>query len=108
MYTYWLAKKLSDTKITVNCIRVTNVKIDIARYPNISGLMKFMYSIKSKFSIRPEEMAATYTYLASSVELKRITGKYFNEKNQMVSSSRYSNDEKSWEEVMSLTKKYLA
>jgi len=39
MYTYWLAEKLKDTKITVNCIRVTNVKIDIKRYPNLTKLI---------------------------------------------------------------------
>ncbi|MDP5140648.1 MAG: SDR family NAD(P)-dependent oxidoreductase, partial [Spirosomaceae bacterium] len=48
MYTYWLAKELAATAITVNCIRVTNVKLDLSRYPEISGFMKFLFSIKSK------------------------------------------------------------
>ena len=42
MYTYWLAEQLKDTAVTVNCIRVTNVKVDTNRYPNISGFMKFL------------------------------------------------------------------
>jgi len=107
MYTYWLAENLSDTLITVNCIRVTNVKIDIKRYPNLSGLMKFMYSIKSLFSISPDEMAKTYMYLATSPDLNRTTGKYFNKKNKIVNSSAYSKDEKNIEELMNLTMKYL-
>lgn len=107
MYTYWLAKKLSDTSITVNCVRVTNVKIDITRYPNLSGLMKFMYSIKRKFSISPDEMAKTYTYLATSTDLKMTTGKYFNEKNRIVDSSPYSKNFKNIEELMILTTKYI-
>jgi NAD(P)-dependent dehydrogenase (short-subunit alcohol dehydrogenase family) len=78
MYTYWLSEELKNTKITANCIRVTNVKVDIQRYPNLSNALKFMYSIKSKFSISPEEMARTYTYLATSKELASTTGKYFN------------------------------
>jgi len=106
MYTYWLAKKLSNTSITVNCIRVTNVKIDINRYSDISGLMKFMYSIKSKFSISPDEMANTYTYLATSLNLNKTTGKYFNEKNEIVDSSSYSKVHKNIEELMNLTMKY--
>ncbi len=106
MYTYWLAKKLSDTSITANCVRVTNVKIDISRYSNLSGLMKFMYSIKSKFSISPEEMAKTYTYLATSVDLNKTTGKYFDEKNQTVDSSSYSKNKKNIEDLMNLTFKY--
>lgn len=107
MYTFWLAKKLSNTRITVNCIRVTNVKIDVSRYPNLSGLMKFMYSIKSRFSITPYEMAKTYTYLATSADLNKTTGKYFNEKNKSVESSKYSTDEKNIEDLICLTQKYL-
>lgn len=107
MYTYWLAKKLSDTSITVNCVRVTNVKIDIKRYPNLSALMKFMYSIKRKLSISPDEMAKTYTYLATSTDLKNTTGKYFNEKNSIVDSSTYSKDFKYIDGLMILTTKYI-
>ncbi len=107
MYTYWLSKILSDSSITVNCVRVANVKIDIKRYPNLSRFMKFMYSIKSKFSISPDEMAKTYTYLATSTALNKTTGKYFNEKNTIVDSSKYSKDEKNIEELMNLSKKYV-
>jgi len=108
MYTYWLAKELSTTAITVNCIRVTNVKIDINRYLHLSGFMRFLYSIKSKFSISPEEMAKTYAYLASSEAVKTTTGKYFNEKNAIVDSSSYSKNDENIAALMKLTKKYLA
>lgn len=108
MYTYWLAEELKDTGITVNCIRVTNVKIDTSRYPDISEFMKFLYSIKSRFSISPEEMAKTYTFLASSPDLATITGTYFSEKNKAVTSSAYSMNKEHIEAVMELTRKYLA
>ncbi|MFK8045854.1 MAG: SDR family NAD(P)-dependent oxidoreductase [Crocinitomicaceae bacterium] len=107
MYTYWLANELKETKITVNCIRVTNVKIDTSKYPDISGFMKFLYSIKSKFSISPAEMAITYTYLATDKSLVNTTGKYFNEKNQMVNSSKYSQDKDHIEAVMNFSYQYL-
>jgi NAD(P)-dependent dehydrogenase (short-subunit alcohol dehydrogenase family) len=107
MYTYWLSEQLKDTNITVNCIRVTNVKVDTSRYPNISGFMKFLYSIKSRFSISPEEMAKTYTYLASSSDINSVTGKYFNEKNKTVTSSLYSMKKENIDAVMELTLKYL-
>ena len=107
MYTYWLAEQLKDTAITVNCIRVTNVKVDTNRYPNISGFMKFLYSIKSRFSISPEDMAKTYTYLATAPDLVKTTGKYFNEKNAIVDSSTYSIDKRNIEAVMNLSMKYL-
>ncbi|MCM3164893.1 SDR family NAD(P)-dependent oxidoreductase [Metabacillus litoralis] len=107
MYTYWLSDKLKNTKITVNCIRVTNVKIDIERYPNLSQLMKFMYSIKSKFSLSPDEMAQTYLYLATSPELQSVTGKYFDEKNRLVTSSKFSKDKHQIEKLMEVTAKYI-
>lgn len=107
MYTYWLSEKLKDTAITVNCVRVTNVKIDLRRYPDVSEFMKFMYSLKSKFSITPEKMAETYAYLATSEELNSVSGKYFNEKNKMVSSSKYSNNKQNIDALMNLTEKYL-
>ena len=103
MYTYWLARELSDTPLTVNCIRVTNVKIDLERYPEISGFMKFLYSIKSRFSITPEDMARTYTYLATSADLSGISAGYFNEKNKQVKSSGYSYDREQIDAVMDLT-----
>ena len=107
MYTYWLAEQLKVSNITANCIRVTNVKVDLKRYPNVSGFMKFLYSIKSKFSISPEDMAKTYTYLATSRELDDVSGKYFNEKNQIVSSSKYSLQKQNIKAVMELTQKYI-
>lgn len=107
MYTYWLAEQLKETSVTVNCIRVSNVKVDTSRYPNISGFMKFLYSIKSRFSITPEDMARTYTYLATSPDLDKTTGKYFNEKNTTVDSSKYSMNKLNIESVMALTMTYL-
>ncbi len=106
MFTYWLSEQLNKTAITVNCIRVTNVKIDINRYPYISGIKKFLYSLKSRFSISAEEMAKTYTWLATSPDLNNTTGKYFNEKNRIVSSSAYSLNKRNILEVMELSMSY--
>lgn len=107
MYTYWLADKFKDSAITANCIRVSNVKIDINRYPNISSFMKFMYSLKSKFSISPQKMAEVYTRLAISKEVDKITGNYFDENHKEVSSSRYSKRKEAIEALMELSLKYL-
>jgi NAD(P)-dependent dehydrogenase (short-subunit alcohol dehydrogenase family) len=107
MYTYWLAEELKDTDITVNCIRVTNVKIDLSRYPNISGIGKLAYKMKSKSALTPERMAKTYTFLATSLNLKNTTGKYFDERNTIIESSKYSTDPANIKKVMDLTMKYL-
>lgn len=108
MYTYWLSDQLRETPVTVNCIRVTNVKIDIEnRYPSLSRFNKFMYSIKSRSSISPEEMAKTYTYLATSDEVSNTSGKYFDDPGTMVSSSKYSLDKKNIKDVMKVTMDYI-
>lgn len=107
MYTYWLAGRLRDTPITVNCVRVTNVKIDIRRYPNLSTLAKRMYALKSRFSISPEAMAQVYVWLALAPELADVTGGYFDEKSRRVASGRYSADPENIRRVMTLTEKYV-
>ncbi len=107
MYTYWLAKKLKETDITVNCIRVPAVRVDISKYSNLPSIIRFLYSIKSKFALSPEEMAETYTYLATSDEVQSVTGKYFDEKRKMVKSNKYTCQPENIEKVMALTQSYL-
>lgn len=107
MYTYWLAEELKETEITVNCIRVPNVKIDLERYPNVSKFKKSIYSLKSRSSITPEKMAKTYTTLITSLNLKNTTGKYFDEYNMIVKSSNYSKEPENIKNVMALTMKYI-
>ena len=73
VYTYYqnklalllFSKYLSDkqTNIKIQAVRVTNVKIDITRYPNISSFLKYMYKVKSLFFISPYDMALVYNQL---------------------------------------------
>ncbi len=107
MYTLWLAQQFKDTSVTANCIRVTNVKVDISRYPNLSAFMRFMYSIKSKKSISPQRMAQTYTFLALSDDLKGVSGKCFDENNAQVKMNSYTTYPANIEAVMTLTKQYI-
>jgi NAD(P)-dependent dehydrogenase (short-subunit alcohol dehydrogenase family) len=108
MYTYWLAEKLSETAVTSNCIRVTNVKIDIEnRYPDASRLNKFMYRIKSSFSISPEEMAKTYTYLATDPGMSETSGKYYDDPESLVESNSYSMEKENIKQLMDVTHRYI-
>ena len=107
MYTYWLAEKLSDNRITANCIRVPAVKVDINKYPTLSPLMTRLYSLKSTFALSSEEMAETYAYLATSDDVSRLSGKYFNENGKQVKSSRYTYQQENINQVMNLTMRYL-
>jgi NAD(P)-dependent dehydrogenase (short-subunit alcohol dehydrogenase family) len=107
MYTYWLADQMKGSKVTVNCIRVTNVKIDLNRYPDVSAFGKWMYSIKSKKSIAPEQMAETYTWMATSPDVSDISGRYFDENHRQVSSVKYTYDTKKQQDLMKLTMTYM-
>ena len=108
MYTYWLAEKLKDTAVTVNAIRVTNVQIDVdARYPTTNKWMRKMYSMKSKFSITPAQMAETYTYLATSPEVATTTGTYYDDPKHIVSSNGYSKKPENIQALMKVTMNYF-
>lgn len=107
MYTYWLAEKYAGTNITVNSIRVPAVRVDMDKYPNAPDFLKKMYAMKSKASLSPEQMAETYTYLATSDEVCNISGKYFDEKNKMVRSNKYSNQPENIADVMQLTHSFI-
>ncbi len=107
MYTLWLAGQYRGSAKTANCIRVTNVKIDLARYPDLSDLQKRLYNIKSRFSISPEQMADVYIWLATSPEVRTVTGGYFDEKRQPVRPSAWGMDPANIEQVMRLTARYV-
>lgn len=99
------SKYLSDkqTNIKIQAVRVTNVKIDITRYPNISSFLKYMYKIKSLFSISPYDMALVYNRLA----FNDYNGFLFDEKCREVKVNKYvyniSAQKKLYEYLSSIT-----
>lgn len=107
MYTLWLARHYRGSARTANCVRVTNVKVDVERYPNLSGLQKRLYSIKSRFAISPDQMAEVYVWLARAPETRTITGGYFDEKKRPVGTGAWAADWANIERVMSLTARYV-
>lgn len=66
-----------------------------------------MYSIKSRFSISPEQMAEVYVWLATAPEVGAVTGSYFDEKRQPVRPSAWAMDRANIEQVMRLTERYV-
>lgn len=91
-----LRERLTDSTVSVYAVRVTNVKIDLTRYANISSILKAMYRVKSRFSITPDKMACTYTALAT--EGKR-TGFYFDEKLREVRCNKNAYDKAAQERL---------
>lgn len=64
--------------------------------------MSSQVSIKSRFSISPEKMAETYTYLALSEDVSKVTGTCFDSSDIIVSSSEYSLQKENIDNVMKL------
>ena len=103
MASLYQKEQLKNTSISIYGIRVTNVKIDMTRYSNISSILKFMYSIKSKFSISAEEMAKVYTKLAIG---PKLNGFYYDEKLNEVKLNTYAYDVDAQEKIWKLIKSY--
>jgi NAD(P)-dependent dehydrogenase (short-subunit alcohol dehydrogenase family) len=89
LFTYELARRLSGTGVTVNCLSpgvvATRMLADYMGAPQRS-------TVDSTFGATPAEGAETSIYLAASPEVEGITGKYFVRK-KSVHSSRESYDE---------------
>lgn len=107
MYTYWLSEKLKEQNICVNSVWVTNVKIDISRYPNLTDFQKKLYNMKSKFSITASEMAKTYVAIALSDSFKDITGKVVDKDLKFINTNSYSKNKENIDRLMNLTYQYL-
>jgi NAD(P)-dependent dehydrogenase (short-subunit alcohol dehydrogenase family) len=106
MTSLYLRRQLEATSVSVYAVRVTNVKVDIARYNNLSAMQKKLYSLKSHFSISPDALARVYTALAD--EDKRA-GFYYDEKLNEVKCNKSTYDaeiqEKLWLRCQEITLK---
>ncbi len=105
MFTYELAERLKGTGVTANAIRVPSVKVDAGRYNHLPAWMGALYRIKRRFSIDPEQMAETYFYLSAAPSLLHVSGKYFDELNREVASSRSSYDKAVWGKLWEVSEK---
>jgi NAD(P)-dependent dehydrogenase (short-subunit alcohol dehydrogenase family) len=94
-FTYTLARKIAGTGVTANCLHpgVTNTRLLKAAFPGLSG-------------ISPEEGAETSVYLALSLKVSGISGRYF-ENQKVVLSSKLTHDrsvqERLWKMAEELT-----
>jgi NAD(P)-dependent dehydrogenase (short-subunit alcohol dehydrogenase family) len=90
LFTYELARRLTGSGITVNCLHpgviATRLLADYIGVP-LAGR-----ALASTFGAKPELGADTVIYLATSPELEDVSGKYF-ENTRPIRSSRESYDE---------------
>lgn len=107
-FTLHLARELEDTPVKVHAVRITNVKLDTSRYPHVSRFMLFVYSMKSRFSVTPQEMAETYTWLATSKAAGERTGLYWDAPGVEAPPSRWAADPGHRREIVNLTDRTVA
>lgn len=104
LFTYELARKLKGTGVTSNCLHPGAVSTNLVNTG--SGIYGLVWKIMKPFMLSPEKGAETCVYLATSLEVEAITGKYFVKK-RPVSSSKESYDEiaarRLWEISANLT-----
>jgi NAD(P)-dependent dehydrogenase (short-subunit alcohol dehydrogenase family) len=90
MFTYELAQRLEGTGVTANAMHPGAVATGFGR--NNRGLIGFIFRSFGHFSLTPEQGADTVVYLASSPDVDEVTGKYFDRRKAVLSSS-HSYDE---------------
>lgn len=84
-FTYELAERLNQTKITVNCLHPGFVKTKFGQ--NNDGLAKVLITFAQNiFAISEDKGAETSIYLATEPGLSQISGKYFVKKKERKSS----------------------
>jgi len=83
-FTYELARKLEGTGVTVNCVHPGVVVTNLGR--GSSGAFGLLLRLMRPFFSSPEKGAETPIYLASSLEVEGVSGKYFAKKAEAKSS----------------------
>ena len=75
LFTRELARRLEGTGVTVNCLHPGVIRSGFGR--NNSGWLGFGVKLMAPFLITPEKGAKTTVYLASSPDVEKVSGKYF-------------------------------
>ncbi len=75
LFTFELARQLQKTGVTANCLHPGVARTGFAM--NNKGAMKIGYALFSPFLINAKKAAMTPIYLASSPDVRDVTGKYY-------------------------------
>jgi NAD(P)-dependent dehydrogenase (short-subunit alcohol dehydrogenase family) len=93
LFTYELSRRLAGTGVTANCLHPGAVATDAPlKDPDLAPLARFMYSLVRPFFLSPEKGAETPIYLAASLAVEAVTGKYFIKKTAVASSPESYNE----------------
>lgn len=94
LFTFELADRLKDTNVTVNCLHPGRVKTKIGTKAAMNAIHAIVWKLLSDLTgISVEEGAKTSIYLATSPDVAKITGQYFDKCLPVKPDSRaYNND----------------
>ena len=94
LFTYELARRLEGTGISANCLHPGGrIPVRTNFGSGVSGVFGFMVRALRHLMISPEKGAETSIYLASSLEVEGLSGRYFVKKAEARSSDA-SHDER--------------
>ena len=105
LFTYELARKLNDTNVTVNCMHPGLMNTPIGN-KNSTLLFSLVWTLFKQLGSNPENASETCVYLATSENIKNISGKYFANKKEIkssVTSYNQENAKKLWQMSEELT-----
>jgi NAD(P)-dependent dehydrogenase (short-subunit alcohol dehydrogenase family) len=104
VFTYELARRLEGTGVTANCVHPGVIYTGLMRH--FSTIVSVFWTLLQAFFKKPEEGADTPLYLASSPEVRDVSGRYFKYRAPL-GTSAVSNDRevqrRLWEASESLT-----
>jgi NAD(P)-dependent dehydrogenase (short-subunit alcohol dehydrogenase family) len=80
LFTLELATRLKDTGVTVNAVHPGHVATDIWNMWPGTWYQALLFKVIRRFAKSPEEAAQASIFLASSDEVRGVTGKYFDNK----------------------------
>lgn len=90
MFTRELARRLKGTGVTANAVHPGPVASNFGR--NNPGLMRTMIKVMAPMMRTPAKGAQTSIYLATSLDVEGVTGKYFSNNKEKKPSSAATND----------------
>ncbi len=92
LFTYELARRLQDARVTANCVHPGVVRTNFGRKDQPLA-WRVMIPVVTPFMRSPEKGAETVVYLAASPEVETVTGMYFHDlKSKRSSKLSYDRD----------------